>query len=188
MATTALTLADVVHLRHSHREYASAAVDPQAVAHILDSAERLRQRCGFAAPRLVAVPRGPDFERIARAAAHGLAVNQWLRSTPASHLLLCAAAPTPGQDLLRAVEEAAMCMEVAVLAATELGLATCWMTGIDHARVEEAQPLADGARLVALSPLGHPAAGGRLRDLLLHAVMPKDRKPLAEVTMAEVWR
>ncbi len=114
--------------------------------------------------------------------------DEWLPRSPASHLMLCCCVPGPA-GLLRAVEEAAMCMEVAILAATERGYGTCWMTGISHERVERVLPLPDGARLVRISPLGLPREGRALSwDSLLRHIVPQDRKPLAEVVREEANR
>ncbi len=179
----------LLHSR-SHRDYREGIVPGGDLQYILDCASTFQERCRFSAPRIIAVPRGPVFERIATAAVGRFpTVNAWLPRTHASHLLLCAAVPDLLEDPVRPVEQAAMCMQVAVLAATELGYGTCWMTGINHERVEEVHPLPDGARLIALSPLGFPKEGGALTwDSLMHRFVSKDRRPLEEITMREVWR
>lgn len=176
---------ELLRLRRSHREFTSGTVPTEDVDHVLGCATRFAERCGFTAPRILALPRGTAFDCVTHAAVGGLGVNTWLRSTPASHLLLCAT--VPGEDLTRAVQEAAMCMQVAILAATELAYGTCWMSGIDHERVEQVHRLPDGARLVALCPLGHVPGRTGWRDGVLHMLM-KDRRPLSEVAMREVWR
>lgn len=175
--------------RRSHREYVPGTVADGDIRYVLGCAAEFQRRCGLTAPRIIAIPRGEGFDRITKAATTGLShvVNAWLPSTNASHLLLCATVPEPGGQLVRAFEEAAMCMQVAVLAATELGHGTCWMTGINHERVEQAHVLPDGARLVAISPLGHPGEGARWSwDSLVHR-MHQDRKALDDVVMREVW-
>ncbi|MGM0384667.1 MAG: nitroreductase family protein [Actinomycetota bacterium] len=179
------TFGELLQLRHSQREFASETVPDVDVDQVLSCARRFAERCGFTAPRILALPRGTTFDCVAHAAVAGLGVNMWLRSTPASHLLLCAT--VPGEDLTRAVEEAAMCMQVAILAATELGYGTCWMSGINHDRVEQVHRLPDGARLVAISPLGNAPGRPGWRDVPRHQLL-KDRKPLDEVTMREVWQ
>lgn len=173
---------DVLRRRRSIREYVPGQIPDADVDYILGCATQFAARCSFTSPQILALPQGPDFDRITAAAVGGLAYNQWLRSTPASHLLVCTT--RAGTVSVRAVEEAAMCMHVAVLAAADRGYGTCWMTGIDHARTEQALP--DPARVVAISPLGVAGPGG-LQDATLH-LMPRDRKPVDEVTMQEVWQ
>lgn len=117
------------------------------MAYILGCARRFQQRCAFTAPRIIAVPRGPDFERVTHATTRGLVhlINPWLTSTHASHLLLCTTIqPKDEAGISKSVEQAAMCMQVAVLAATELGYGTCWMAGLNYRQVERAYPCKTG--------------------------------------------
>jgi len=185
---------EVLLRRRSYRKYADDPAPDEAVSYVLGCAQRFQERCGFAAPRISAVPRGPEFDRIVRAATSGLVgmVNPWLGSTKASHLLLCAVVyPEERRDLhlAIAIEQAAMTMQVAVLAAAEAGCATCWMAGINFERIEEAHQLDGGARLIAMSPLGRPPARSGLSwDNLTHHLVSKRRRPLEELWMLEVWR
>jgi len=48
-------------------------------------------------------------------------------------------------------------MENAVLAATEMGLGTCWVGALTEAPIKEYLGVPEGLRLVALTPLGVPA-------------------------------
>jgi nitroreductase len=183
---------EVMLRRRSYRKYADEPAPDEAVSYVLRCAHAFQERCGFAAPRISVVPRGPELDRIVRAATRGLVgmVNPWLGSTKASHLLLCAVVyPEDRRALNLCIEQAAMTMQVAVLAAAEVGCATCWMAGINFERIEEAHPLDDGARLIAMSPLGRPPTRSGLSwDTLMHHVTSKRRKPLEELWMLEVWR
>ncbi len=88
----------------------------------------------------------------------------------------------------RAVKEASMAMQVAVLAATEVGLATCWLAGINHERIEKAYQMPDGARLVAISPLGVPTRKKGLSwDSVTFHLISKRRMPLEKIWMREQW-
>ncbi len=89
----------------------------------------------------------------------------------------------------RALKEAAMTMQVALLAATEMGLGSCWMAGINHERVELALPMPDGARVVAISSLGEPPRKmGLSWDAMTFHLISKRRKPLDAIRMTERWR
>jgi nitroreductase len=194
-------LMELLLRRRSYRKYDARPAPEEAVGYVLGCARRFQERCGFAAPRIAAVPRGPAFERVIRAATRGLVgmVNPWLSSTRASHLLLCAVV-YPGQgggpgteprgrSLELVLEQAAMTMQIAVLAATEVGCATCWLAGINHERVEEAHQLDDGARLIAISTLGRPPERmGFSWDAIGHHLISKRRRPLEELWMPERWR
>jgi nitroreductase len=177
--------------RRSCRKYASGSATADDVAGVLGCARRFAERCGFDAPRLLVVS-GAERDDVAAAAMKGVIgkVNPWLAFTRAQHVLLCGAVCPPSATAReRAIKQASMTMQVAILAATELGLGTCWMAGINHERVEHLRTLPDGAALIAISPLGLPPPRmGISWDTLLHHAVSKRRKPLEVLWMAETWR
>ncbi len=68
-------------------------------------------------------------------------------------------------------------MDHLVLAATDLGLGTCWIAAFDPDAARRVLNLPDGVEPVVFSPLGHPADSPR----------PKKRKPLEELVRYERW-
>ena len=177
--------------RRSCRKYGEGAASPEQIEALLERARSFQDRCGFRAPRLLVVS-GAELERVVRAAMRGLmvTVNPWLPSTAARHLLLCGAAWAEGAEpaaIEHALAEAAMTMQVALLAATEVGLGSCWLAGIDHTAVEQALALPDGAKLMAISPLGLPPPKKGLWDAALFHISSKRRKPLETLWMKEQW-
>jgi len=82
----------------------------------------------------------------------------------------------------------AISMEHLVLAATELGLGTCWLAGYDEGKVRSILGIPEKMRVVAMTPLGYPAEkesiGGGLRKTLAGS---KKRKPMEEMLHREKW-
>jgi nitroreductase len=185
-------LMEVLLRRRSVRKYAQGAATEEQVAYVIACARSFVDRAGFSAPRLRVVD-GEERQAVIDAATRGPVgiVNPWLPSTRARHLILCGAV-YPDQARVqreRAIKEAAMAMQVAILAAAELGLGTCWMAGINHERVELTHPMPDGAKLVAISTLGlPPARRGLSWDALAYHTVSKRRKPLDALSMPERWR
>jgi nitroreductase len=68
-------------------------------------------------------------------------------------------------------------MDHLVLAATELGLGTCWIAAFDPGAARQVLGLPDGVEPIAFTPLGYPA----------DQPGPKQRKPLAELVRYERW-
>lgn len=187
--------------RRSCRRYAEGSASAAEVAALEATVRRFLERSGFSAPR-IAIVEGEAMRAVVKAALGGVIgkINPWLPFTRARHLVLCGArCPEEPAGRARAIKEAAMTMQVLVLAATELGLGTCWMAGINHERVESAFPLEGGAELIrggrpsrasliAISPLGlPPEKRGLSWDNLIYHMTSKRRKPLAELWMAERW-
>jgi len=64
-----------------------------------------------------------------------------------------------------------------ILAATDLGLGTCWVAAFDPAAAREVLQLPAGVEPIAFTPLGYAADQPRA----------KERKPLAELVRYERW-
>lgn len=73
--------------------------------------------------------------------------------------------------------DAGIVMDHLVLAATDLGLGTCWIAAFDPAGARKVLGLPAGVEPIAFTPLGYAAdqAG------------PKTRKPLSELVRYERW-
>jgi len=187
-------LMELLLRRRSVRKYAEGQATPEQVRYILDCVETFTGSAGFDAPR-IRIVEGTERLAVIRAATRGIVgkINPWLPRTRARHLILCGAVypPEPDTDrpaVERAIKQAAMAMQVALLAAAEHGLGTCWMAGISHDSVELAYPMPDGARLAAISPLGlRPARMALSWDLLSYHLVSKRRKPLERLWSAERW-
>lgn len=186
-------LMELMLWRRSVRKYAEGRATAEQVTYILGCVDRFNEQCGFTAPR-ISVLDGAERDDVVRAATRGVIgkINPWLPRTRAQHVILCGAVypkDAGDQDAVeRAIKEAAMAMHVALLAAAELELGTCWMAGISHDSIESAHPLPDGARLVAISPLGRrPAKMGLSWDALSYHLVSKRRRPLASLSMTERW-
>jgi nitroreductase len=68
-------------------------------------------------------------------------------------------------------------MENAVLAATELGLGTCWVGAFTEGPIKELLSIPENQRIVAITPLGIPA----------EAPEPRPRKALSEFVYEGRW-
>jgi hypothetical protein len=179
--------------RRSVRKYAKGEATQEQVGYVELCARAFATRAGFTAPRLQVVGAGPEFDAVVRAATSGLVgkVNPWLPFTQARHIILCGAVYRDVDErgtVERAIKEAAMVMQVAILAATEQGLGTCWMAGINHERVEMSYGMPDGAKVVAISTLGLPPARmGLSWDTVSYHLVSKRRRPLDALWMRERW-
>lgn len=73
--------------------------------------------------------------------------------------------------------DAAIAMDHIVLAATALGLGTCWIAAFDPAAAREVLELPAGVEPLVFTPLGYPA----------DEPGPKKRRPLEELVKYERW-
>jgi nitroreductase len=68
-------------------------------------------------------------------------------------------------------------MDHIILAAADEGLGSCWICNFDEAKLKEILGIPPEVRVVAMTPLGLPAAEPR----------PFERKPLGELIRRERW-
>ena len=73
--------------------------------------------------------------------------------------------------------DAAIAIDHMTLAATDLGLGTCWIGAFDPAKVTAAMGLPEGIEPIAMLPLGYPNEAGRT----------KTRKPLEKLIRYDCW-
>jgi len=103
--------------------------------------------------------------------------REWFVQAP---LVICACRlpmePAPGRRDYTDVD-IGIVVDHLTLAATELGLGTCWIGAFDRAAAREVLGLPDDAEPVVFTPLGYPDAPPR----------PKRRKPLCELVRYEHW-
>ena len=97
-------------------------------------------------------------------------------------LVICACA-MPAQAWSRrdrmnySIVDVALALDHLVLAATELGLGTCWIAAFDPDAARELLALPEGVEPIAFTPLGYPA----------DTPGAKNRKPLSELVRYERW-
>ena len=73
--------------------------------------------------------------------------------------------------------DAAIAIDHMTLAATDLGLGTCWIGAFDPDKVAASMGLPKGIEPIAMLPLGYPNEAGR----------EKTRKPLDELVRYDCW-
>lgn len=179
--------------RRSCRRYAKGEANEEQLSYVLGCVEKLRGRGGLDAARVEVLGPGPKLDALVKAAMKGLIgkINPWLPFMKARHMLLCGAVYPSSRDVAgieQSIKQASMAMQAALLAATEVGLGSCWLAGINHEQIERVHRMPDDARLVAISPLGVPPGGkGISWDALTYHLTSKRRKPLSELWKRESW-
>lgn len=91
------------------------------------------------------------------------------------------------------MENIGFCMEQLILAATDLGLGSCWIGGMfSEARMSESVPDLDrDERIVAITPLGYPSTSpaATIAQQLLYWSDDRlgARKPVSEMASQHIW-
>ena len=159
---------ELVQKRYSVRSYKSDPVEENKLGEVLESA-RLAPTAANKQPFQFLVFRTAGRE----AELRRLYDRAWFVQPPVV-ILACG---IPAQAWVRmdgknyCDVDVAIAMDHLVLAATALGLGTCWIANFDPAIVRQVLGLPGGVEPIAFTPLGYPNDQPR----------PKKRKPLTEL-------
>ncbi len=165
---------EVVYRRYSVRAYRSDPVEEEKLRRVLEAARLAPTAANRQAFQILVIPTSGREGELGR--IYGAA---WFTRAP----LILGVCTLPQQAWTRkdgknyADVDAAIVMDHIVLAATALGLGTCWVAAFDAAAAREVLGLPPEAEPVVFTPLGYPADSPK----------PKKRKELAELVRYERW-
>ncbi len=174
---TAVTIMDVlkaIRSRRSIRTYDSREVEEDKLMRVLESGG-LSPSAGNRQERRFIVIRDAQTRQLLSEAAR----NQKFVAEAPVVIAACSVETeyTMACGQLAYPIDTAIAVDHMTLAAVEEGLGTCWIGAFDEKRVKEILNVPDNVRVVALLPLGYPAAIPR----------PTSRKSPDEIVMWEKW-
>ena len=165
---------EAIEKRYSVRGYKPDPVEDDKLRQVLEAARRAPTAANRQPFRMLVVHTAGREEELAR--VYG---RRWLTQAP----LVIAFVAVPGEAWRRMDDkpydevDATIAMDHLVLAATALGLGTCWIAAFDPDAAREVFGLPDDVELVALTPLGYPDK----------ASANTPRRPLEELVRYERW-
>ena len=165
---------ELIRSRYSTRAYKPDPIEEEKLQQVLGAA-RLAPTAANRQPFCIMVihteGRKPELNKIYR--------EEWFVQAP---ILICAVGVPRNawvrEDNRRYLDvDVAIVMDHLILAATDLGLGTCWVAAFDAATARKILQLPDGVEPLIFTPLGYPA----------DQPGEKKRKPLAELVRFERW-
>jgi nitroreductase len=160
--------------RYSVRGYRADPVEDDALARVLEAARRAPTAANRQPCRIIVIHTRGREEELAR--IYG---RRWFTQAP----LILAVVALPGEAWRSADGksyadvDATIAMDHLILAATALGLGTCWIAAFDMAATRDVLGLPDDVEPVAFTPLGYPDKVSARTD----------RMPLDELVRYERW-
>lgn len=144
----------LIRTRYSVRAYKTDPVPEEALSQVLEAA-RIAPTASNRQPfKLIVIPTAGKEEALRR-----IYNREWFPRAP---LIICAcgipgAAWESKEGVNYVYVDVAIAMDHLILAATELGLGTCWVGAFDRAAVKEIMDLPEEMLPIAFTPLGYPA-------------------------------
>ena len=164
----------LIKQRYSVRAYKPDPVEEEKLQQVLEAA-RLAPSAANRQPFQLIVIKTAGREKELRRIYH----RSWFHQAP---LVICAVG-LPGEAWSRrdgknyVGVDTTIAMDYITLAATDLGLGTCWVAAFDPEAAREVLNLPDTAEPVAFTPLGYPA----------DQLKPKERKLLSKLVRYDSW-
>lgn len=166
--------AELAKKRRSVRAYKPDAVEEDKLTQVLEAASLAPTACNYQPFQLIVIRTAGRKGELKRIYKRGFFIE--------APLIICICA-LPGQAWSRmdgvnyAIVDATIAMDHLILAATELGLGTCWIAAFDPDAAREILKLPPGVEPIAFTPLGYPA----------DQPGEKKRKPLSQMIRYDQW-
>jgi nitroreductase len=166
---------DLIKQRYSVRAYKPDPVEDDKLRQVLEAVRWAPSACNRQPYQLIVIDTVKQAEGL-RQIYH----RSWFYSQAPLVIAMCGLTEEAwrrrdGQNYQYV--DAAIAMDHLILAATELGLGTCWVAAFDVQAARRVLGLPLNVEPVAFTPLGYPA----------DEPGPKDRKPLDELVRYECW-
>lgn len=158
---------DVISKRRSIRKYKPDAVSDEDINYVIESARLAPSWANTQCWKFIVI------KDKAVKADLAVAGNGWIAEAPVI-IAACADPTKPGTkgDQQYYMLDIGIAMEHLILAAADKDLGTCWIGAFDEAIAKKALGVPNNMRVVALTPLGHPAENPNQRP----------RKKLEDIT------
>jgi len=165
---------ELIRVRRSIGAYRATAIADDVLQRVLGAGRMAPTACNLQPFQLLVIT-DPEV----RAQLKAVYSRDWFWKAP----VIIAGCVEPAKawkrrDGFNAAEvDMAIVMDHIILAATEEGLGTCWICAFDEAKAKAILGVPDGVRIVAMTPLGIPAAEPE----------PFVRKPLQQLVRKDRW-
>lgn len=178
---------DVIRKRKSVRKYTHQEVEPEKIEQILRAAQLAPSWRNGQCWKFIVVTDPDKKQELIRCTT--LFNQSWM----GSEFAIIVACGDPKHSGSRNNQpyymvDVAIAMEHLILAATDLGLGTCWIGGFEETKVKELLAIPSEIRVVAMTTLGYPAESeGMIGKITKGFIGSSHRKPLSEIYSMNHW-
>jgi len=169
-----MTVIEAIQKRYSCRAYLEKPVEKEKLEKIFEAARQAPSAKNLQDWRFVATIDKDTKQRVADCTNHkdafGKAGAIIAACSACKEIMKC------GQQI--APIDVAIALEHMALAATELGLATCWIGSFDAGKVKEVLEIPKEVAIIELMALGYPAEGKRQTT----------REPVKNIVCCDKWQ
>ena len=159
---------DVIKTRTSVRSYSDKEVEEEKINYILDCARLAPSWVNHQCWHFIVVKNKETITALSKTSV----INRWLKNAPVI-IVACGEPQESGKNnnIEYYTVDVAIATEHLILAATNVGLGTCWIAGFNEEKVKEILGIPKRVRVVALTPLGYAEDKKGITDRITKAVM-----------------
>jgi len=159
-----MSVLDVIRIRRSVRKYRSDPIPDDVFDRLLEALRLAPSACNNQPWRFIVVRDPAAREAVAHASRDQMFIAQ------APVVIVGCGFPAKAYQRMggygNSVDiDLAIALDHLMLAAAEAGLGTCWIGAFDEQAVKQVLGVAEGAKVVALTPLGYPAEPDLIRSV-----------------------
>lgn len=176
---------DVIKSRTSVRDYMNKPVEQEKISYILECARFAPSAANKQCWRFIVIQDKETIEQVAKTTI----INRWLRTAPV--VIIACADPTEStinNDFEYYPVDVAIAFEHLILAATDLGLGTCWLAEFHEEKLKKLLEIPKRIRIIAFTPVGYATEKKGIREQLTKTIVKaKKRKTLDEIVHYDHW-
>ena len=166
---------EAIRARHSVRSYEDRDIPDEVIMELLESARLAPSAMNYQPWRFILVRSQEKRDVIARG-------GMFARFASGAPLAIVACGDSGSRFY---VHDTCIALEHIVLAATSLGLGTCWIGSFDEGELRKVLDIPGRFRVVAVLTVGYPAEGRDLGRTFLHLF--RSTKRLEEIAFSETF-
>jgi len=180
-----MEFSDVIKYRTSLRNYSNKEVEENKITYILECARFAPSQRNKQSWRFIVIKNKETIAQIAKTSL----INRWLKTAPV--LIIACADPTLSatrNNINYYIIDVSIALEHLILAATDVGLGTCWIGEYNEEKVKELLEIPKRIRVIALTPIGYPrGTKGIIETITTTLLRSKKRKTLNEIVHCDHW-
>lgn len=179
---------EVINSRYSVRNFSDKEVEDEKINKILEAAQKAPSWQNRQPWYFIVVKDKELIKKISQFRPLTLNINIFLKKAPVIIVLVSKrelSGSRAGLDYF--LVDCAIAMEHLILAATALGLGTCWIGAFDEEYLKELLKIPKDWRIIALTPLGYPKEENIFGKAIKTFAQSKKRKELKEFVFLNEW-
>lgn len=174
---------EVVASRKSIRDYSNKLVEPEKITTILKAAILAPSWANKQCCRYIVVTQKSKIKQLSSL------INPWLKDAPVV-IVACAdpkdSGTKNGMDYY--LVDVGISLQQLILAATNLGLATCWIGGFNESKIKKIIEIPNSTKIVGMTSIGYPKEKESIRSRISKKIIgSNNRIAFEKIVHKEKW-